>query len=58
MTTVIWLASGRVVVCDDEIARRWIADGLAARYVGDTGVETTSETSVPKRGRLRGVETR
>jgi hypothetical protein len=57
MTTVIWRATGRQIVCDDEQARRWIAEG-AALPVTVVDKETTSRTTVPVPARLPDVETR
>lgn len=57
MTTVIWKATGRVVVCDDDVARHWIAVGLAVP--SDVRlVETASRTTVPQPARHAGTETR
>lgn len=56
MTTVVWLETGRVIVCPDDIARRWVAEGLAV--LREAVVETTSRTTVPRPARVRGTETR
>lgn len=54
MTTVIWVATGRVIVCDDDVARHWITAGLATR----PPVETASRTTTPQAARLGGTEIR
>lgn len=57
MTTVIWRETGRVVVADDDVARRWIAEGLAV-WPEARRVETASRTTAPLPARIPGTETR
>jgi len=58
MTTVTLRQSGRVVVCDDDVARRWVAAGLADVVVRPQAVETTARTTTPQPMRCDGVEYR
>ena len=57
MTTVIWRETGRVIVCDDDTALRWIAAGLAVPSSVRL-VETASRTTVPQPARHTDTETR
>ena len=56
MTRVVLLETGRVVVADDDLARRWIAEGYAV--LAAPVRETASLTSVPTPARVPGTETR
>jgi hypothetical protein len=47
--------TGRIVVCDDEQARLWIAQGYAEPA---PEAETTARTTVPVPARVPDVETR
>ena len=56
MTRVVIQETGRVVVADDDTARRWMAQGYAV--LAPPVHETASRTAVPTPARLWGTETR
>jgi hypothetical protein len=56
MVRVQLLETGRVVWADDDVARRWIANGYAVPF--PAVVETASRTTVPQPARQTDVETR
>jgi hypothetical protein len=56
MTRVRIRSTGRVVVTDDDLARRWVAEGYAE--VVETEAETASRTPTPQPATRKDIEHR